>query len=370
MRGSSATRPCAGFTSGVIAASCATGSCFGARTEPGSEPARLRNLITDVPGLRVGNAQDCALASGVTAVLFDAPAAASISVPGGAPGVRDTALLEPEMTVEGVDALVLSGGSAFGLDAMGGVQAALAEAGRGFAVGRVRVPIVPGAILFDLANGGDKAWGRRPPYWELGYTAARAAALEFGMGSAGAGLGAATANLKGGLGSASVRTAAGYVVGAVVAVNALGQATVGGGPHFWAAPFESGDEYGGLGWPKPWPADALDICVKGDAPESTTIAIVATDAPLTKAQCKRLAVAAQGGLVLALRPSHASLDGDVVFAASTGRHARQPSLRDLTELGARAADSLARAVARGIYAAEPLRFAEALPSWQQRFGRT
>lgn len=329
----------------------------------------MRNLLTDVPGLRVGHAHDFALASGVTALVFDAPAAASLSISGGAPGVRDTALLEPGMTVDGVDAIVLSGGSAFGLDAMGGAQAALGEAGRGFAVRNVRVPIVPGAILFDLANGGNKHWGRRSPYWDLGYTAAQAAARDFALGSVGAGLGANTANLKGGLGSASVRTDAGYWVGALAAVNALGQATVGDGPHFWAAPFETGSEFGGLGLPAPWPENALDIRLKGDAPENTTIAVVATDAPLDKAQCKRLALMAQGGLALALRPSYAPLDGDVVFAASTGLNPRPPNLRDLTEIGTRAADCLARSVARGVYAAKALPFAGALPSWRERFGK-
>ncbi len=328
----------------------------------------MRNLLTDVPGLRVGHAHDAALASGVTAVVFDAPAAASLSIPGGAPGVRDTALLEPEMTVGRVDAFVLSGGSAFGLDSMGGAQAALAEVGRGFELRHVRVPIVPGAILFDLINGGDKAWGRRSPYWDLGYAAVRAANPDFVLGSVGAGLGATTANLKGGLGSASTRTSTGYTVAAIVAVNALGQATVGSGPHFWAAPFEAGTEFGGLGWPMPWPANALDIRLKGDEPENTTIGVIATDAPLTKAQCKRLAIAAQGGLAIAQRPSFAVLDGDVVFAASTGRHAHHPTLRDLTEIGALAADCLARAVARGVYLAEALPFAGALPSWRDCFG--
>ncbi len=243
---------------------------------------------------------------------------ASIAIHGGAPGVRDTGLLEPEMTVEAVDALVLSGGSAFGLDSMGGTMAALAEAGRGFAVGQVRVPIVPGAVLFDLANGGDKAWGRRSPYWDLGYAAARAAGLDFGLGSVGAGLGATTATLKGGLGSASLRSDGGYWIGALAAVNALGQATIGDGPQFWAAPYERDAEFGGFGLPHPWPAESLALRAKGSKPENTTICIVATDAPLTKAQCKRLAVVAQGGLAMALRPAHAALDGDVVFAAATG----------------------------------------------------
>ena len=221
------------------------------------------NLITDVSGLRVGHAEDARLASGVTAVVFDRPAAAAIAIHGGAPGVRDTALLEPEMTVEGVDALVLSGGSAYGLDAMGGAMAALAALGRGFAVGPTRVPIVPGAVLFDLHNGGDKAWGRRPPYWDLGHAAAAAAGPAFALGSAGAGLGATTADLKGGLGSASAETAGGYRVGALAAVNALGQATVGDGPHFWAAPYERAAEFGGLGLPAFGPDGAPPLLTKG-----------------------------------------------------------------------------------------------------------
>ncbi|RYC31982.1 peptidase S58 family protein [Lichenibacterium minor] len=329
----------------------------------------MRNLVTDVPGLRVGHADDAKLASGLTAIVFDRAATASIAIHGGAPGVRDTALLEPEMTVEAVDAIVLSGGSAFGLDGMGGAMAALAGRGRGFAVGAARVPIVPGAVLFDLANGGDKAWGRRPPYWEFGHAAVEAAALDFALGSVGAGLGATTADLKGGLGSASAATARGFVVGALAAVNALGQATVGDGAHFWASPYERGGEFGGLGLPAFGLGGAPPFRTKGTAPVNTTVCVVATDAALTKAQCKRLAVVAQGGLALALRPAHAALDGDVVFAAATGSHPRVPTTRDLTEIGALAAETLARAVARGVYEAAALPFPGAMPSWRDRFAR-
>ncbi|MGA8602114.1 MAG: P1 family peptidase, partial [Beijerinckiaceae bacterium] len=263
----------------------------------------MKNLITDVPGLSVGNAADARLASGVTALIFETPATASIAILGGAPGVRDGALLEPEMTVDSVDALVLSGGSAFGLDAMGGVQSVLRAQGRGFRIGDVTVPIVPGAICFDLLNGGDK-WGERPPYWDLGRTAALAARDEFELGTAGAGFGATTATLKGGLGSTSPVTTGGFIVGALVAANGIGQATIGSGPHFWAAPYERGNELGGLGWPSPLPADTLAMRVKGDLPANTTIAIVATDAELTKAQAKRLAVMAHDGMARALRPAH------------------------------------------------------------------
>jgi L-aminopeptidase/D-esterase-like protein len=329
----------------------------------------LRNLITDVAGVRVGHADDANLASGVTAIVFDEPAVAAVDLRGGAPGTRDTALLDPAMTVERVDAIALAGGSAFGLDAAGGVQAWLRERGRGFRLREAVIPIVPGAILFDLLNGGDKDWGRFPPYRELGYAAATAATAEFALGSAGAGLGATTVNLKGGLGSASATTRAGHVVGAVVAVNAAGSVVVGDGPWFWAAPFERGAEFGGHGLPAAIEAEALAFRSKGSAPASTTLAVVATDAALGKAQAKRLAVMAQDGLARAIHPVHTPLDGDIVFAAATGARALPDPVYDLAELGALAADVLARAVARAVYEAAALPFPGALPSWQDRFGR-
>ena len=329
-----------------------------------------RNAVTDVAGVRVGQASDAALASGVTVILFDEPAVASVAIGGGAPGSRDTALLEPGMTVERVDALVLAGGSAFGLDAMGGVASHLRASGRGFRVRDVAVPIVPGAILFDLANGGDKAWGETPVYWHLGHAAAAAATFEVATGSVGAGLGATTATLKGGLGTASCVTPGGFTIGAIVAVNALGAATIGAGPHFWAAPYERDGEFGGRGWPSPWPVDAIACPIKGQdepVPGNTTIAVVVTDAALTKAQAKRLALMAQDGLAKALRPTHAALDGDTVFAAATARAGRLPGAGDLVVIGTLAADCLARAIARGIHDATALPFAGALPSWQDRF---
>ncbi|MGO9133311.1 MAG: P1 family peptidase [Methylovirgula sp.] len=331
------------------------------------------NLITDVPGLSIGHAEDLRIGSGVTALIFDQPAVASVAVHGGAPGLRDSAMLEPEMTVEAVDALVLSGGSAYGLDAMGGVAAYLREIGRGFAVRDIHVPIVPGAILFDLLNGGDKNWGAKPAYWDIGYRAAAnavsSANRDFQLGSVGAGLGATTANLKGGLGSASAISSNGFVIGALIAVNALGQATIGDGPHFWASPYEIGNEFGGLGWPPIRPQDSTRIRIKGDAPENTTIGIVATDAFLTKAQAKRLATVAQDGLALALHPAHAALDGDTIFSAATGTALEPPSIRDLTEIGALAAHCVARAIARAVYEAGPLPFEGAQPTWKQTFGQ-
>jgi len=326
-----------------------------------------RNLLTDVPGLKVGNAADAKLASGVTTIVFDEPAVASADVRGGAPGTRDIDLLQPDETVERIDAVVLSGGSAFGLDAPTGVQAFLREQGRGFAIGPVVVPIVPGAIVFDLLNGGNKDWGRFPPYRDLGYAAAGNAGLDFALGNTGAGLGATTVNLKGGLGSASATTRDGAIVGAIVIVNAVGSVTVGDGPHFWAAPFERNGEFGGRGLPPKMPPDALDIPLKGGARENTTIALVATDATLTKAQAKRLATVAHDGLARAIYPVHTPLDGDVVFAASTARRAA-PDLMAFAELGALAANVLSRAVARAVYEASALPFPGALPGWKEKFG--
>ena len=323
-----------------------------------------RNLITDVTGLRVGQALDARLRSGVTVVLGDRPFVAAVSVMGGAPGTRETDLLAPDRLVQEVDALVLSGGSAFGLDACSGVADGLRAMGRGFAVGDQRVPIVPGAILFDLLNGGDKGWSRNP-YYDLGLEALRGALDRFDLGSAGAGYGAATGFWKGGLGSASCVLDNGLTVAALVAVNALGSVTVGEGRKFWAAPFEMGAEFGGLGvacrmadMTDPEPAKRLG--------EATTIAIVATDARLTKAQAHRMAVAAHDGMARAIVPSHTLLDGDLVFAAATGDKALQDPVRDQFQLGHAAACCVARAIARGVYEAKASP-GDLQPTWAGRW---
>jgi L-aminopeptidase/D-esterase-like protein len=329
----------------------------------------LRNLMTDVPGLRVGHAEDLRLGSGSTAIIFDEPAVASIDIRGGGPGTRETALLDPAQTVEGIDAIALSGGSAFGLDAASGVQAWLREQGRGYAVRTARVPIVPAAILFDLLSGGDKDWGRYPPYRELGYTAAATAGGDFALGSVGAGTGATTVNCKGGIGSASAQTPDGIIIGALAAVNAAGSVIVGNGPWFWAAPFEVNGEFGGRGLPAAFPPPALEPRTKGRPRENTALVVVATDAVLTKAQAKRLAIMAQSGLSRAIYPAHSPLDGDVVFAASTGRRPLADGTLGLTDLGTIAANVAARAIARGVYAAKALALPGTMPSWQDQFGR-
>lgn len=323
-----------------------------------------RNLLTDVAGLTVGHATDLRLGSGVTAIVFDQPAVASVSILGGAPGERDVELLAPHNTVQTVDAIVLSGGSAFGLDAAGGVQSWLREQGRGIVIGPARVPIVPQAIIFDLLNGGNKDWGRYSPYRDLGYAAACSLEREFMLGSVGAGTGATTATVKGGLGSASALTAHGHTVGAIVAVNAVGSPLVGDGPHFWAAPFEIANEFGGLGLPQSFDTA---LRTKRGRSTSTTIGLVATDAGLSKAQAMRLAIMAHDGLARAVHPAHAPLDGDTMFAAATGLRAMTDPLMELTELGHVAAQVMARAIARGVYEAVALPVAGAQPCWRDRF---
>lgn len=323
------------------------------------------NLITDVPGLRVGNASDSAVKTGVSVLVGDSPLTAGVHVMGGAPGTRETDLLAPDKTVEQVDGLVLSGGSAFGLDAGSGVADGLRDMGRGFDVGGMRVPIVPAAILFDLHNGGDKAW-RENPYKRLGWEALAAAATTFEIGSTGAGTGATTAQLKGGLGSASVVLPNGVTVGALVAVNALGSAIVGDGPAFWAAPWEVGAEFGGRGPATHYPDPHLPVTKLGTH-RNTTIGIVACDAALSQAQCTRMATAAHDGLARALVPSHTPMDGDLIFAAATGARELSDPVSDTLLIGHAAAICTARAIARGVFAATAAT-GDPYPTWCQRFG--
>ena len=319
-----------------------------------------KNLITDISGLSVGNAQDDALKSGTTVVLSDAPFTASVHVMGGAPGTRETDLLAPDKTVAGVDALVLSGGSAFGLDACSGVMDGLRAVGRGFQVGDAIIPLVPGAILFDLLNSGAKDWDENP-YRALGRQAFEDASPDFDIGTVGAGTGALTAMLKGGLGSASLQLPDGTMVGALVAANPVGAVTTPGDRHFYAAPFEIGSEFGGLG---PDPASGMGLHLESrktvaiSPRENTTIAIVATDATLTKAECQRVAVAAHDGIGRATLPAHTPYDGDLVFALATGGRPQG----NVSLIGHAASLCLARAIARAVHEATPAA-GDLLPCW-------
>lgn len=338
-----------------------------------------RNLITDVDGLAVGNAQSLTVRSGVTVVLPDERTVAGVDVRGGAPGTCETDALDPACLVEAVDAIVLSGGSVYGFEAMSGVVAWLGARGRGFALGETpRVsPVVPGAVLFDLPNGGDKSWGEAPPYRDWGRNGCEAAARDFELGNVGAGTGAMAGNLKGGLGSASIIDGP-IQIGALIAANPFGSVVVPGSGHFWAAPFELDDEFGGRGWPHVMPtASAGDplkdtrLDVSPLAPGgNTTIGVVATNAALTKSEARRIAIMAQDGLARAIRPIHSHVDGDTIFTLATGTAtlADDPldRLMQLMRIGSIAADCVARAVARGVYAARDL---GDIKSFQSRYPR-
>lgn len=328
------------------------------------------NLITDIAGLSVGHADDPQLRSGVTVILPADRAACSVDVRGGGSGTRETDLLRPEAMMPAVDALCLSGGSAFGLDAASGVMHWLAAQGRGYAVAGHRVPIVPAAILFDLNNGGNKAWGTEPPYRRLGWAACEAAGpAAFPLGNTGAGYGAAAGRLKGGLGSASWVEEDGLIVAALVAVNAVGSVLTPGNRGFWAAPYEQAGEFGGIA-PAAGAGD-LDLGIAAESrlapPQAATphpgghtcIGVVATNAALDKAALRHVAGMAHDGLARAVRPVHTPFDGDTLFAMATadwqaaaGGDIPRPWL--IARVGSIAADCVARAVARGVWSAETL----------------
>ena len=319
------------------------------------------NDLTDIAGLTVGQVEDERVRTGVTVVVCEEPAIASVDVAGGGPGTRETDALASGRLVDRVDAICLSGGSAFGLAAADGVSAELCKDGRGFALfptpGVPPTPIVPGAILYDLANGGDKDWSNAPPYAGLGAAAYRKAGEPVRQGRAGAGFGAQAGAHPGGTGSASIVTEEGITVAALACVNCFGSVYMPGSEAFWAWPYEIEGEFGGAR-PAPdyqmavgdWGAAKLD----GRPLGNTTIAVVATDAALTKDQAQRLAVMAQDGMARAIRPIHAPFDGDVVFSLATGKQALgEPSAYTLTRLGNHAADCLTRSIARAVHAARP-----------------
>lgn len=318
-----------------------------------------RNLITDVAGLRVGHAEDHKIFTGTTVLCGDDALIAVADVRGGAPGSRETEMLNPVNLVGRADAIVLSGGSTHGLDAASGVMAALRAKGRGYRMtpDAPPAPCVPAAILFDLTNGGDKDWGDNSPYRELGRAAFDAAGDEFALGNVGAGLGARAGEYKGGLGSTSAVTDNGFSVGALAAVNSLGSPLIPGSDVFWAFPFEQNGEYGGRRLRREVTND-LDLppdLKKPLAGANTTIAIVAIDADVSAIELKRIAIMASDGFARALRPVHTPFDGDIVFAVTTGRLALgELRQHELMRLGNIAGDCLSRAIARGVYEARSL----------------
>lgn len=307
------------------------------------------DLITDIPGLRVGHATSEFHATGATVLVCDGLWPAAADVRGGGPGLREIEVMAPENLVPGIHAITLAGGSVYGLAAADGVVVELAAAGIGLAIrpGAPLVPIVPGAILFDLGNEGDKQWGTEPPYRELGRAAARAALANasgapFALGRVGAGRGAMAGIEPGGIGSASIALEHGLVVGALVAVNPVGAVSREGG-------WQVGEE-------DPFP-DRSQLAQMGrlQAGANTTLAVVACNARLDKAEAKRLAMMAQDGIARAIRPAHTPFDGDVVFALASGAVDLDALADDgprawwLARLGAAAADVLARAIVRGVY---------------------
>lgn len=313
------------------------------------------NLITDVLGIKVGNSHDESVRSGVTVIIPDWPTTASIDIRGGGTGTRDTELLSPDQTVEKVDSIVLSGGSAFGLDAAGGAMNFLQQQNRGFPIGSTRVPIVPQAILFDLTNGGNKNWGPKPPYWRLGYEAAVNNNKKLKLGNSGAGFGAIAGRLKGGLGSASI-----YVpeldvtIGALSAVNSAGSTLMPTTRAFYAWDAELRNEFGGVAPSPDFDRALVELPKLTNTAKNTTLAVVATDAKLTKLETRRLAIIAQAGISRAIRPSHTPLDGDVVFAISTGAKKLHNRIPELSLIGGHAANCLARSIARGVYEAKSI----------------
>ena len=317
-----------------------------------------KNDITDVPGIKIGQSEDIRVKTGVTVILPDAPCICAGDIRGGGPGTRETDLLDPSTLVDRVDALVLSGGSSYGLGAADGVTAWLGERSRGFTLiaqpGVPPSPIVPAAILYDLANGGDKSWGGSPPYRTLGYAACEAAGASLRQGRAGAGYGARAGAGQGGIGSASYITDDGLTVGAIAAVNSFGSVKLPGTDVFWAWPFEEAGEFGGRKPPSDWkPVADLppDTKLVGPTRTNTTIAAVAVSACLTQAEARRVAIMAQDGLARAIRPVHGPTDGDAVFVLALGEEGSSGPLQ-LTRIGLLAADCLARAVARAVYEAE------------------
>ena len=323
------------------------------------------NAITDVDGIRVGNAHDARIRSGVTVILPDHPCVAAADIRGGAPGTRETDLLDSANSVETIHGLVFSGGTAFGLDAASGAVSWLSGQGRGAKVRGISVPIVPAAIIFDSPAGGAQDWHQNPPHRTMAIEACGAASSVIEQGNIGAGFGATAGRLKGGLGTASTLRKDGIQVGALAITNPFGATVVPGSSVFWAAPYEMAGELGHQSaLPRIAPED-MPYGITGMEGANTTLVVVATNLGLNRGQAKRLAIMAQDGLARAIRPVHTPFDGDSVFALATG------TLRDvpvtpllLAAVGLLAADAAARAIAKGVYHAQSL---GDFPSYKEQF---
>lgn len=342
----------------LLGAVAAPAAAAATSTEPTRHPGAT-NSIVDVPGLKVGQYQrsDDGFLTGTSVVYAPHGATAGVSVSGGAPGTRETALLKPMNRVQAVNAIVLSGGSSYGLVSAYGVMRWLREHNEGFRVGKKKghvVPIVPGAIIFDLGRGGEFA---ATPTRKFGYRAIdTASGKHMTEGTVGAGTGAFSGTLKGGVGTASVVLPGGYVVGAVVVVNSVGRTTDPATCRFYAGALELGNEFA-LEPGKIAACGELEDADDTPDPESmnTTIAVVATNAPLDKAMATRMALMAQDGLAIAIRPIHTLYDGDTVFALATGQGeplSPKTDTRQLTRVFVAGVNTLARAVVHAMVQAE------------------
>ena len=330
--------------------------------------AGKNNLITDVDNILVGNAQNEKVGTGTTVLIPPEGSTASADVRGGAPGTREVGALNPYNLVDTVDAIVLSGGSAWGLESASSAANYIGKTGRGFKTSDniKNVPMVPAAILFDLNNGGDKNWGDTPPYNKLGIEATSKASTKFKLGNIGAGYGAKAGSLKGGLGSASFENAEGLKVGGLFAVNSFGSVVNSETGQFWAASDELNNEFGGMGAPQDLPEDILAGSTIGHALEksNTTIGIVATNAKLDSKTAKRIAIMSHTGMARAIRPIHTPVDGDVIFVVSTNTFDRELTYREINEIGELGARVCSRSISRAIYEAEKL---YEMKSWKDKY---
>ena len=343
-----------------------------------------KNLITDILGIQVGHAEDNKIGTGVTVITGESHFTAAVDVRGGGPGTRETDMLNLENSIGRADAIVLSGGSAFGLDACAEVQDLLRQDNKGYKLGKAIVPLVPGAVIFDLNindNPHINIIGKQSPWRKLANIAYKSANTDFLLGSFGAGCGATTATLKGGQGSSSwLQTFSNgekYIVGAIVVNNAVGNPLLNDGPHFLSAYLEFGDEFGGHGVSndlydnvlraKRLPSSNSKKEIFDNIPSNTVIGVVATNAPLTRANLKRLAIMAHDGIARSLCPAHTPMDGDTIFSISTCKNINEQVLDnvDILALGARGSDCVARACNRAVY--EALKIGNSKPGWKKKF---
>ncbi len=316
------------------------------------------NALTDVTGITVGNAHDAALRSGVTVIRLGAGMLCVADVGGGGPVTRETTSVSADTTLRAAHAIVFSGGSVYGLASGDAVTHALAAEGVGYVPvpGTPPVPVVPGAAIYDLDNGGDKTGAGITPYPELARQALAGCAPEFAIGSAGAGHGAVAGTWRGGLGTASLNLGDGLVVSALAVANPVGSPLMPDGRCLWAWPFEIGAEFGGLRpAPDMPPAAALPGDLKGSGTLATTLVVVAVSVPLERVALKRVAAMAQDGLARAVRPIHAPFDGDSLLAVCPDETVGGPVTVDHNRtlvLGTAAGDCVARAIARGVWEAD------------------